>query len=88
LTIVGRNATPFQVIELFEHTASSVNGEIRLTDALDESPERQGLNAEEIDAHIFDGGNKQGSLSANLAVGMRDPETKSAIKILFDVSDC
>lgn len=88
LAIVGRYVLPFKVIELLEHTAPGVDGEIQLTDALDQLLESQGLNAVETDAQIFDCGNKQGFLSANLAVGMRDPETKRAIKTLFDASDC
>jgi len=63
-----------------------VGGEIQLTDALDELLGRQGLNAVETDAQIFDCGNKRGFLSANLAVGMRDPETRRVIKTLFDES--
>ena len=88
LTIVGLYIFSFQFIELLEHTAPGVNGEIRLTDALDELPGRQGLHAGARDAQIFDYGTKPGFLSANLALGMREPPTKSAIKILFDVSDC
>lgn len=91
MTSVGRYTPPFQLIqliELLEDTAPGVNGEIRLTDSLDELPERQGLHAGEADPQIFDYGTKPGFLSANLALGMREPPTKSAIKILFDVSDC
>ena len=46
---------------------------VRHSDALDELLKRDGLNAVETDAGIFDCGNKQGFLSANLPVGMRDP---------------
>ena len=88
LKIVGRYVFPFQFIELLENTAPGVNGEIRLTDALSELPGRQGLHAGATDAQMFDYGTKPGFLSANLALGMREPPTKSAIKIFFDVSDC
>jgi UTP--glucose-1-phosphate uridylyltransferase len=40
-------------------------------------------NAVETDAQVFDCGNKLGFLSANVAAGMRDPETKRAIKNLI-----
>jgi UTP-glucose-1-phosphate uridylyltransferase len=39
------------------------------------------------DAGVFDCGNKKGFLSANLAVGMRDPETKQHMKALIEKSD-
>ena len=60
-----------------------MGGEIQLTDALDSLLDTDGLNAFETDAEIHDCGNKQGFLSANLAVGMRDAETKKVIKKLF-----
>ena len=61
------------VAGLLETTVAGVGGEIQLTDALDELLKLDGLNAFETDAGVFDGGNKKGFLSANLAVGMRDP---------------
>ena len=87
LAILGRYVLPFRVLELLEHTSPGVGGEIQLTDALDELLGSQGLNAVETDAQIFDCGNKRGFLSANLAVGMRDPETRRVIKTLFEESD-
>jgi len=72
------------VLELLETTIAGVGGEIQLTDALDELLKGDGLNAFETDAEIFDCGNKQGYLSANLAVGMRDPDTKKYIKALSE----
>ena len=60
-----------------------MGGEIQLTDALDQLLKCDGLNSLETDAEIHDCGNKQGFLSANLAVGMRDPETREEIKRLF-----
>jgi UTP--glucose-1-phosphate uridylyltransferase len=86
LAILGRYVLPFRVLDLLEHTYPGVGGEIQLTDALDELLESQGLNAVETDAQIFDCGSKQGFLSANLAVGMRDHETKRIIETLFDES--
>ena len=56
---------------------------IRQSDALDELLKLDGLNAFETDAGIFDCGNKQGFLSANLAVGMRDPDTRRILKRLL-----
>jgi UTP--glucose-1-phosphate uridylyltransferase len=83
LAVLGRYVLPSKVLELLEDTAAGVGGEIQLTDALDTLLVADGLNAFETDAEIHDCGNKQGFLSANLAVGMRDPETKTVIKKLF-----
>jgi UTP--glucose-1-phosphate uridylyltransferase len=83
LAVLGRYVLPSKVLELLEDTAAGVGGEIQLTDALDSLLDTDGLNAFETDAEIHDCGNKQGFLSANLAVGMRDTETKTVIKKLF-----
>jgi UTP--glucose-1-phosphate uridylyltransferase len=84
LAVLGRYVLPSKVLELLEDTGAGVGGEIQLTDALDTLLVTDGLNAFETDAEIHDCGNKQGFLSANLAVGMRDAETKLAIKKLFE----
>lgn len=83
LAVLGRYALPSKVLDLLENTKPGVGGEIQLTDALDELLKASGLNAFETDADIHDCGNKQGFLSANLAVGMRDPETYGEIIKLF-----
>jgi UTP--glucose-1-phosphate uridylyltransferase len=87
LAVLGRYILPSKVLDLLETTVAGVGGEIQLTDALDELLKRDGLNAFETDANIFDCGNKQGFLSANLAVGMRDPETRQVIKALIEKND-
>jgi UTP--glucose-1-phosphate uridylyltransferase len=87
LAVLGRYILPSKVLDLLETTVAGVGGEIQLTDALDELLKRDGLNAFETDADIFDCGNKQGFLSANLAVGMRDPDTRQSIKALIEKND-
>ena len=86
LAVLGRYILPSAVLDLLETTIAGVGGEIQLTDALDELLKRDGLNAFETDAGIFDCGNKHGLLSANLAVGMRDPDTRQVIKALIEKS--
>ena len=86
LAVLGRYILPAKVLDLLKTTVAGVGGEIQLTDALDEFLMLDGLNAFETDAGIFDCGNKQGFLSANLAVGMRDPDTRQVIKALIDKS--
>ena len=83
LAVLGRYVLPSKVLELLEDTGVGVGGEIQLTDALDTLLVTDGLNAFETDAEVHDCGNKQGFLSANLAVAMRDPETKIVIKELI-----
>jgi len=86
LAVLGRYILPSKVLDLLETTVAGVGGEIQLTDALDELLKIDGLNAFETDAGIFDCGNKQGFLSANLAVGMRDLNTRQYIKALIEKS--
>ena len=83
LAVLGRYILPSRVLDLLEKTKPGVGGEIQLTDALDDLLKSDGLNSFETDAGIHDCGNKQGFLSANLAVGMRDPETREEISKLF-----
>ena len=83
LAVLGRYILPSKVLDLLENTKAGVGGEIQLTDALDELLKIDGLNSFETDAGIHDCGNKQGFLSANLAVGMRDPETKKYVLALL-----
>ena len=84
LAVLGRYILPSKVLHLLKNTKAGVGGEIQLTDALDELLKTDGLNSFETDAGIHDCGNKLGFLSANLAVGMRDPETREEIKKLIE----
>ncbi|MDB4494553.1 hypothetical protein N9222_02065 [Pseudomonadales bacterium] len=83
LAVLKRYILPSKVLDLLETIVAGVGGEIQLTDALDELLKVGGLNAFETDEAIFDCGNKQGFLSANLAVSMRDADTRQSIKLLL-----
>lgn len=87
LAVLGRYILPFKVLDLLEKTKAGVGGEIQLTDALDELLKIDGLNAFETDGRSHDCGNKQGFLSANLAVGMRDTSIREEIIKLFKKND-
>ncbi len=76
LVSIGRYILPPSVLDILETTSAGVGGEIQLTDALDELSKSQGLNAFETDAQVFDCGNKEGFLIANLAMAIRDPLVK------------
>lgn len=86
LAIIGRYILPFKLFDLLGNTDVGIDGETQLTDALDELLKFEGLNAFETDAAIFDCGNKQGFLGANVAVGMQDPDTKQYLKALIEKS--
>ena len=86
LAVLGRYILPFKVLDLLGNTDVGIGGEIQLTDALDELRKLEGLNAFETDAAIFDCGNKQGFLGANVAVGMQDPDTKRYLKALIETA--
>ena len=68
---------------MLAETSAGVGGEIQLTDALDALIKTGRLNAFETDAAIFDCGNQQGFLGANLAVGMRDAESRAYLASLL-----
>lgn len=84
LAILGRYILPSGIMELLENTLEGVGGEIQLTDALDKFLIYAELNAFLSTAKIFDCGNKKGFIGANLALGMRDPETADYLKDLFN----
>jgi len=87
LAVLGRYILPFKVLELLGNTDIGIGGEIQLTDALDKLLKLERLNAFKTDAAIFDCGNKQGFIGANVAVGMRYPETKKYLKTLIETTD-
>lgn len=86
LAVLGRYILPAKIMNLLENTEIGVGGEIQLTDALDELLKTDGLNALETDAAVYDCGNKQGFLLANIAMGMRDPKTKALLEQVFKIS--
>ena len=79
LAILGRYILPPVIFDMLRKTKPGVDGEIQLTDALDKLVGISELNILETDADVFDCGNKLGLLSANLAVGMRDPKAQTKI---------
>jgi len=87
LAVLGRYILPPAVLDLLESTQVGVGGEIQLTDALDALLEIDSLNAFLTDASTFDCGNKQGFLGANLALGMRDEQTKQYLMELIHKND-
>lgn len=56
------------IFDHLEKTASGVNNEIQLTDAMESLREQEGLNAVELDGERFDVGDPKGLLYANLSI--------------------
>ena len=83
LAILGRYILSPKIFDLLENLKPGVGGEIQLTDALNKLLSFEGLNALKTDADVYDCGNKLGFLSANLAVGLRDPKSSVIIHELF-----
>ena len=83
LAILGRYILPSQIWDVLEGVEEGVGGEIQLTDALDQLLTKSTLNAFLTDAQIFDCGNKNGFLGANLAIGSRDPDARRYLQKLL-----
>jgi UTP--glucose-1-phosphate uridylyltransferase len=84
LAILGRYIVSPNLFGLYKNIKPGVGGEIQLTDVLSKLLILEGLNALKTDADVYDCGNKLGYLSANLAIGMRDPRSRSTIHALFN----
>ena len=84
---LGRYILSSKIFGLLEGIKPDVDGEVQLTDGLNKLLDYENVNALMTDADIYDCGNKLGYLSANLAVGMRDPKAKETIQALFNKFD-
>lgn len=87
LAIVGRYILPARVMELLKSTKPGAGGEIQLTDALLELTKESPLEAYNMRGKIYDCGNKAGLLQANVALGLRHPETAEALKAFIQGLD-
>jgi len=76
LAIVGRYILPGRIMELLRITPRGAGNEIQLTDAIKTlMQEGQALQAFTMAGDLYDCGNKAGLLQANLAFGLKHPET-------------
>jgi len=78
--IVGRYILSNRVMELLKTTAPGAGGEIQLTDAMLKLLSEQSMEAFSMRGTIYDCGNKAGLLEANLAFGLKHPETGDALR--------
>jgi len=78
--IVGRYILPNRVMQLLKTTEPGAGGEIQLTDAMLALLKEQPLEAFSMRGTVHDCGNKAGLLQANLAFGLKHPETGDALR--------
>jgi len=78
--IVGRYILPNRIMELLKTTTPGAGGEIQLTDAMLKLLVEQSMEAFSMRGTIYDCGNKAGLLEANLAFGLKHPETGAALR--------
>ena len=80
--VVGRYILPYEIMQILSKTSPDKNGEIQLTDALDElvlKGEKQ-INAVLTNSKIFDCGSKKGFLGANIALASKDKVLRKYLK--------
>jgi len=78
--IVGRYILPNKIMELLKTTAPGAGGEIQLTDAMLRLLSEQPIEAFSMRGTIYDCGNKAGLLQANMAFGLKHPETADELR--------
>lgn len=81
LAIVGRYILPARIMTLLKTTPKGAGDEIQLTDAIKTLLHEGGsINAFTMGGNLYDCGNKAGLLMANVAFGLKHPETATALK--------
>ncbi len=85
LAIVGRYILPGRIMELLKTTPRGAGNEIQLTDAIKTLLQQGGaLEAFTMSGDLYDCGNKAGLLMANVALGLKHPETAAELKGFFE----
>ncbi len=81
LAIVGRYILPARIMELLKTTPRGAGNEIQLTDAIKTLMQEGGaLSAFTMAGDLYDCGNKAGLLQANVALGLKHPETAAELR--------
>lgn len=81
LAVVGRYILPARIMALLAHTPPGAGDEIQLTDAIRTFLHQGGeLDAFTMAGDLYDCGNKAGLLLANLALGLKHPETAATLQ--------
>ncbi|MBO8162788.1 MAG: UTP--glucose-1-phosphate uridylyltransferase [Brevibacillus sp.] len=71
LAIMGRYILPPTIFPLLERLHPGVNGEIQLTDAINLLAQRQEVRAHLITGEVYDAGDKNGFVKANVAFALQ-----------------
>jgi UTP--glucose-1-phosphate uridylyltransferase len=75
LAVVGRYILPARIFHHLSRVRSGAGGEIQLTDGIASLLAEEQVLAYEFDGVRYDCGSKLGYLKANVAYGLRHPET-------------
>lgn len=79
----GRYVFHPEIFSYLKNVKPGVNGEIQLTDAMNELAKKRDVFASTLQAKRFDAGDKLGYLRANLELGMLHPEIGSEVKAML-----
>ncbi len=82
LGVIGRYILQPEVMHRLDAQEPGAGGEIQLTDAMAKVIGGQPFHAVTVDAVRYDCGTKLGFVSANMALGMADPEIGESLKAL------
>lgn len=74
IAILGRYIIKPEIFDILQHTQPGANGEIQLTDALNQLAKREPIYAYEFSGKRYDVGEKLGFLQANVEYALRNPE--------------
>ena len=74
--IPGRYVFTAEIFNYLEKTAPGKNGEIQLSDAMNELAKKSVLNAYSFSTRRYDAGDKLGFLIANIDIGLEHPDLK------------
>ena len=80
LGVIGRYILQPEVMRILDGQETGAGGEIQLTDAMARLIGTQPFHAVTVDAKRYDCGTKLGFVSANLALGLADPDIGEALR--------
>jgi UTP--glucose-1-phosphate uridylyltransferase len=80
LAIIGRYILTPEIFDAIESTRPGRGGEIQLTDGIKMLMKSQEVYAYEFEGDRFDAGDKLGFLKANIALALKRPEIRQAVK--------
>lgn len=83
LAIVGRYIFTSTLFEKLKHTKAGINGEIQLTDAMNQLAHEEAVYGVVLTGQRFDAGNPGGFLAANAILGLQHPNYAPALKSLL-----